>query len=145
MYKFHSAVLKPKKVRDDVRMALFFENQKKTSFFYIFFFPKKNPDHSWTEFVFFLDMSFFRCQVTLVYISADSFKSIKSQRWIPARGLGSFCLDSMYRVNQSIVDEGNALFHQKCRKKCCITGEIFLNYIKRKEIFRRCQKTCLFR
>ncbi len=40
-YKFYSAVLKPKKVRDDARMALFFENQKKTSFFYIFFSQKK--------------------------------------------------------------------------------------------------------
>ncbi len=66
MYKFHSAVLKPKKVRDDVRMALFFEN-KKNIFFLHFFFTKKNPDHSWTEFAFFFsDLSFFRCQVTLV-------------------------------------------------------------------------------
>ncbi len=35
MYKFRSAVLNPKKVRDDVRMALFFENQKKHLFFTI--------------------------------------------------------------------------------------------------------------
>ncbi len=41
MYKFHSAILKLKKVRDDVQMALFFENQKKTSIFYIFFSQKK--------------------------------------------------------------------------------------------------------
>ncbi len=41
MYKFRSAVLNPKKVRDDVRMALFFENQKKNIFFLHFFFTKK--------------------------------------------------------------------------------------------------------